>query len=255
MLAMLYGSPYSHRLNQHSQNKLTIVIFPVQEYYTEWSALCEVGFFLGEKKSLFFWWKVLDGEFFWKRGGLNGFYREMDKVWRNYFSVKSIPCRRSFGGLGILDSWSFNLQDREHGKWLCQSAHSWFNQHHLRSREYANLISNNLQIIWWYFLKGRSWDRPFYIIFNNYHELVSKETAGKLNDICYLCALHEGLEGFRYTDHIWLSSRSSDNCRFWQVNFYFLMPLVTMPCSAVVCPCGFRLSSGSQLPGDAALCS
>ena len=63
--------------------------------------------------------EVSDGGFFWKRGGLNDSYREMDKVWGHNFSVKSIPCRRSFGDLGMLDSWSFNPQHRERGKWLC----------------------------------------------------------------------------------------------------------------------------------------
>jgi hypothetical protein len=29
----------------------------------------ELGFFLGEEKSLFFWWKLSDGGFFWEKGG------------------------------------------------------------------------------------------------------------------------------------------------------------------------------------------
>ena len=67
---------------------------------------------------------LLMGSFGWriflvKGGGLHDSYREMDKVWRHYFSVKSIPCRRSFGDLGMLDARSFNPQHRECGKWLC----------------------------------------------------------------------------------------------------------------------------------------
>jgi hypothetical protein len=63
--------------------------------------------------------EVSDGGFSWKRGGLNDSYREMDKVWGHNFSVKSMPGRRSFGDVGMLDSWSFNPQHRERGKWLC----------------------------------------------------------------------------------------------------------------------------------------
>jgi hypothetical protein len=54
-----------------------------------------------------------------KGGGFNDSYREMDKVWRHNFGVKSIPCRRSFGDMGPLDSWSFHPQHRERGQWLC----------------------------------------------------------------------------------------------------------------------------------------
>jgi hypothetical protein len=81
--------------------------------------IVSVGFSLGEEKSRFLGWKVSDGGFFWKRGGLNDSYREMDKIWGHNFSVKSIPCRKCFGDLGMLDPWSFHPQHRERGKWLC----------------------------------------------------------------------------------------------------------------------------------------